>query len=260
MFCLYCPIHHVSLANYLPSSHFHPSTLSVSSSTSTCSLQLDIIYRLELGSNQLAVIYTFTAIPDPQYSPLIMSRKKATGSFTKRCTTRPQKNKGITAGRARPAGDIDGAVINGKEVCQLITVRLPVPTLINMQKEKENEDDCAACGGRGALLCCDNCVRSFHWTCLEPPQDQSQPPPGSWFCRACVAQENDQAVRYGHEAVEDPRLVVPETAGLFKPLFSKMHGSTERSFALPKVCREAFEGVKTGETGEYEEVQLPRSR
>ena len=126
--------------------------------------------------------------------------------------------------------------------------------------QRENEDNCAACGGTGTLLCCDSCVRSFHFTCLEPPQDENNSPEGSWFCRACVAQEHDQAARHGNDVAEDPRDAMPKIDGVFKPLFGKLHGKIERSFGLPKVVAEAFEGVKTGDTGEYEETPLPRSR
>lgn len=135
--------------------------------------------------------------------------------------------------------------------------------LIHMQnetRERDNEDNCAACGGTGALLCCDSCVRSFHFTCLEPPQDAENAPEGKWYCRACIAQKNDRAARLGNEFEEDPRENVPDVDGVFRPLFSKLHGKTERSYALPKVVAEAFEGVKAGEHGEYEEMALPRNR
>ena len=48
--------------------------------------------------------------------------------------------------------------------------------------------------------------------------------------------------------------------GVLGPLFTKLHGKIERSYALPKIVAEAFEGVRTGETGEYEEIPLPRTR
>ena len=53
---------------------------------------------------------------------------------------------------------------------------------------------------------------------------------------------------------------MPVKDGVFKPLFGKLHGKIERSFALPKIVAEAFEGVRAGENGEYEDVPLPRSR
>ena len=221
-----------------------------------------------------------------------MPRKVGKRTNTKNNVGRPQKNKGVTAGLARPGGIAD--VIELSEVCpthcpqydRTFSSRLRVHcvgsstslaltspsnwlwVLIFAQqerpkddkKDKDNEDNCAACGGTGALLCCDNCVRSFHFTCLEPPQDEHNAPEGRWVCRACIAHEHTREARLGHEVVEDPREAVPNVDGVFGPLFGNLHSKTERSFALPKVVAEAFEGVKIGDTGEYEETALLRNR
>lgn len=42
---------------------------------------------------------------------------------------------------------------------------------------------CDACGEGGELLCCDNCVVTFHMRCLDPPL--TNVPPGKWLCPAC---------------------------------------------------------------------------
>ncbi|KAL8822753.1 MAG: hypothetical protein Q9191_006520 [Dirinaria sp. TL-2023a] len=170
-----------------------------------------------------------------------MPKARKAPKFAKASANSPQKAKGITAGRARPAGEVEAPATNSNE--------------------RDNDDYCAACGGTGQLLCCDNCVRSFHFTCLEPPQDEQHAPEGSWFCRACRAEEQDRKAREDSMDLdsegESKAYLLDSVMG---PLFGKLHGKIERSYALPKVVAEAFEGVRTGETGEYEEIPLPRTR
>ncbi|NXH41908.1 AIRE regulator, partial [Dicaeum eximium] len=48
----------------------------------------------------------------------------------------------------------------------------------------ENEDECAACGDGGELICCDGCPRAFHLACLVPPLPHV--PSGTWRCGSCV--------------------------------------------------------------------------
>ncbi|XP_052661091.1 autoimmune regulator [Harpia harpyja] len=50
---------------------------------------------------------------------------------------------------------------------------------------QENEDECAACGDGGELICCDGCPRAFHLACLVPPLPRV--PSGTWRCGSCVA-------------------------------------------------------------------------
>ncbi|NXK66659.1 AIRE regulator, partial [Sylvietta virens] len=49
---------------------------------------------------------------------------------------------------------------------------------------QENEDECAACGDGGELICCDGCPRAFHLACLVPPLPHV--PSGTWRCSSCV--------------------------------------------------------------------------
>ncbi|NXA07900.1 AIRE regulator, partial [Sapayoa aenigma] len=56
----------------------------------------------------------------------------------------------------------------------------PLPTPLG----QENEDECAACGDGGELICCDGCPRAFHLTCLVPPLPRV--PSGTWRCGSCV--------------------------------------------------------------------------
>ncbi|NXU98429.1 AIRE regulator, partial [Cettia cetti] len=56
----------------------------------------------------------------------------------------------------------------------------PLPTHLG----QENEDECAACGDGGELICCDGCPRAFHLACLVPPLPHV--PSGTWRCGSCV--------------------------------------------------------------------------
>jgi len=52
-----------------------------------------------------------------------------------------------------------------------------------------NHDYCDACGGKGHFLCCEGgCLRSFHFSCLEPPLELDEVPEDSWYCKTCRAQ------------------------------------------------------------------------
>uniref|UniRef100_A0A8C3JUY0 AIRE regulator n=1 Tax=Calidris pygmaea TaxID=425635 RepID=A0A8C3JUY0_9CHAR len=73
---------------------------------------------------------------------------------------------------------------------------------------QENEDECAACGDGGELICCDGCPRAFHLACLVPPLPRV--PSGMWRCSSCVASTTEPGrLREGDVAVER----APETPG-----------------------------------------------
>ncbi|NXT19080.1 AIRE regulator, partial [Syrrhaptes paradoxus] len=64
--------------------------------------------------------------------------------------------------------------------------RLPAPTVHSQEPvpPQDNEDECAACGDGGELICCDGCPRAFHLACLVPPLPRV--PSGTWWCSSCV--------------------------------------------------------------------------
>ncbi|EFR04755.1 hypothetical protein MGYG_07763 [Nannizzia gypsea CBS 118893] len=97
--------------------------------------------------------------------------------------------------------------------------------------EIDNIDFCRACGGNGQLLCCDGCVDSFHFTCLQPPVDPKSPPAGQWFCPAC------------------------EKKGLLGGLAEVMESVPQTGFSLPAEVRDFFAEVETGPGGEYRDVR-----
>lgn len=83
------------------------------------------------------------------------------------------------------------------------------------------------------MLCCDGCVKSYHFSCLSPPLDPENPPEGDWFCPPC--------------SISRPMRV------LLKSLESQRH----KDFQLPVYYRNYFEGVRTGPFGKYEEYVKP---
>lgn len=101
-----------------------------------------------------------------------------------------------------------------------------------------NEDACTACGGNGKLLCCDNCPSAFHFSCVDPPLDEDNPPEGEWLCNKCESKNNYSAKK--------PR-------GLFSNLMDNIEKQNPSVFSLPRELRDHYEGVKTGEKGEYQD-------
>ncbi|KAI9864136.1 MAG: hypothetical protein M1813_003453 [Trichoglossum hirsutum] len=113
-------------------------------------------------------------------------------------------------------------------------------------REDENDDVCSACGGQGTLLCCDGCTSSFHFTCVDPPMEQEDlKDDEAWYCCICIARR-------------DPPHKQPR--GIFASLLDNLEKKNPMSFNLPKDLREYFEGVKTGDEGEYEEAVTQKSR
>lgn len=95
------------------------------------------------------------------------------------------------------------------------------------------------------MLCCDGCDRSFHFTCLDPPLDQNASFDEPWYCCIC-------------EAKREPPNKPPR--GLFAELLVKLEKCNPSAYSLPLEIRDYFEGVKTGEEGEYEEAVTQKAR
>ncbi|NXC78318.1 AIRE regulator, partial [Anhinga anhinga] len=76
---------------------------------------------------------------------------------------------------------------------------------------QENEDECAACGDGGELICCDGCPRAFHLACLVPPLPRV--PSGTWRCGSCVVSTAELGqLREGAAAAEQPPEIHGEEA------------------------------------------------
>ncbi|EED12859.1 PHD finger domain protein, putative [Talaromyces stipitatus ATCC 10500] len=93
----------------------------------------------------------------------------------------------------------------------------------------DNNDFCRQCQRSGSLLCCDGCVNSYHFSCLEPPLDPAHPPEGEWFCPSCQMRNS------------------------FGSLVNNIKDS-EQDFQLPLDIREYYQGVQTGKGGVYQQV------
>lgn len=84
------------------------------------------------------------------------------------------------------------------------------------------------------------CTRAYHFTCLNPPLDPDNgAPPGDWLCDFCSR----------------PNLGNDDNKA-FRDLREVANGRVPSSFRLPAALRDTYEGVKTGEDGEYEETIL----
>ncbi|NXO66829.1 AIRE regulator, partial [Phainopepla nitens] len=75
------------------------------------------------------------------------------------------------------------------KACQSVQTPPPIcfhPYFVQLPRlwQGENEDECAACGDGGELICCDGCPRAFHLACLVPPLPHV--PSGTWRCGSCV--------------------------------------------------------------------------
>ncbi|NXI62951.1 AIRE regulator, partial [Anseranas semipalmata] len=79
---------------------------------------------------------------------------------------------------------------------------LPAPTMHSQDPtpHQENEDECAACGDGGELICCDGCPRAFHLACLVPPLPRV--PSGTWQCGSCAVKPG--RLREADVAAEQP--------------------------------------------------------
>ncbi|KAJ3187476.1 hypothetical protein HDU85_006765 [Gaertneriomyces sp. JEL0708] len=132
-----------------------------------------------------------------------------------------------------------------------------------------NDDHCSACLGRGRLLCCESCPRSFHFVCVEEGfAGIEDAPEGIWECKSCRAKK----VYKGHIAGDGSDLYddaltcdfhqssFPESRkgkdrklrssslplkhqGLFDELLYTLDGTNPKMFELPIEVFSDFENV-----------------
>lgn len=82
-------------------------------------------------------------------------------------------------------------------------------------------------------------------TCLDPPIAPNQPPEGEWYCYICASKRDPPS---------------KPARGLFSGLLANLEKKNPVAYNLPLEIRDYFEGVKTGEEGEYEETVTQKSR
>ncbi|GAA5894114.1 hypothetical protein JCM8208_002351 [Rhodotorula glutinis] len=100
-----------------------------------------------------------------------------------------------------------------------------------------NHDYCDACGGKGHFLCCEGgCLRSFHFSCLEPPLELDEVPEDSWYCKTCRAQVNPP---------------LESRHRFFGELITRVETENPKEFSLPGEIKGFFKNVAVGTNGEY---------
>jgi hypothetical protein len=107
--------------------------------------------------------------------------------------------------------------------------------LLTPAQDDKNNDECAACGEGGKLVCCDGCENSLHFNCIDPPISADDLAAlAHFFCRECMRKK--------------------ARSGAFKgltQLIYKKDGEVETSFQLPKSATTKFAKIHAGPNGEY---------
>ncbi|RLV92776.1 Curved DNA-binding protein [Spathaspora sp. JA1] len=120
-----------------------------------------------------------------------------------------------------------------------ISSNLPATTTPDTNEDtKDNDDFCSSCGNPGIFICCENCPKSFHFTCCDPPIEQ--PPENDWYCRECIAKLHPEKIETHNDI------------GIFGNLLNNLEITNPSVFQLPRYLREdTFIGVTTGDNGDY---------
>ncbi|KAI5302574.1 hypothetical protein KEM56_000558 [Ascosphaera pollenicola] len=120
-----------------------------------------------------------------------------------------------------------------------------------------NDDYCYLCGGSGELLCCDGCVHSFHFTCLDPPMDPENPPDGRWFCVECDDKyEAEQLAKAAARSRANAAAASTTNEGVMSSLLENAEALQPSLFQLPASLRNYYAGNKTGDKGEYAPIAI----
>lgn len=63
--------------------------------------------------------------------------------------------------------------------------------------------ECVVCDLGGNLLCCDNCPRTYHIQCLDPPLKRV--PVGEWHCPKCCKSDSPEAIKHSESITKRAR-------------------------------------------------------
>ena len=85
----------------------------------------------------------------------------------------------------------------------------------------------------------------MHHACLEPPLDPDDDINGEWYCPQCLARRNKHPT---------------DAPGFLGKVIRRVEDIIPKAFTLPSDVRSYFDGVRTGESGEYEEYGQPSTQ
>ncbi len=128
------------------------------------------------------------------------------------------------------------------------------------QSEVVNNEYCSACRGKGALICCESCPKSYHFTCIDPPIDEDAIPQENWYCTSCDSARTAKASASPHvppAQASSPALRGDAAAGsggseatssapprnvseIWRKVNKRVSSAEPRAFSLPKRFRQTL--------------------
>ncbi|KAH8917713.1 hypothetical protein BT69DRAFT_640259 [Atractiella rhizophila] len=101
-----------------------------------------------------------------------------------------------------------------------------------------NDEVCHACGESGKLICCDNCPKSYHFNCVDPPIESVDDQTGDWYCNPC--------------RVKIDGYVDPDQGGeYFRPLLLDLQSRNPSIFRLPLETISSFNDIQSSARGTF---------
>ncbi|EPX74483.1 Clr6 histone deacetylase associated PHD protein- 2 Cph2 [Schizosaccharomyces octosporus yFS286] len=119
-----------------------------------------------------------------------------------------------------------------------------------------NNDFCSACHGSGNFLCCETCPNSFHFSCIDPPIEETNLPDGAWYCNSC-RYRSLYGEGFEQEDMEDKMNNEQDSmVNVWMRLCTDVDSSNPCQFQLPYTIRSYFQGIGIGVFGEYLETDI----